>query len=118
LLFKFLEHKFRGENFLMSFLCVVIFSQVRVSYIDAILGTQIKVATVDGDVDLKISAGTQPETVTRLEGKGAPKLGGKGRGDQFVTIKVDIPTSVSSSDRELLMKLKEGATAGKGFFSK
>ena len=88
------------------------------SYIDAILGTQIKVATVDGDVDLKIAAGTQPETVTRLEGKGAPKLGGKGRGDHFVTIKVDIPTSVSSSDRELLMKLKEGATAGKGFFSK
>ena len=100
------------------FLCPVIYSQVRVSYIDAILGTQIKVATVDGDVDLKISAGTQPETVTRLEGKGAPKLGGKGRGDHFVTIKVDIPTSVSSSDRELLMKLKEGATAGKGFFSK
>ena len=93
-------------------------------------------------------------TVTRLEGKGAPRdpdanrpllpyadanrpllpyaygsfdccllrawrrLGGKGRGDHFVTIKVDSPTSVSSSDRELLMKLKEGATAGKGFFSK
>jgi DnaJ-class molecular chaperone len=39
-------------------------------------------------------------------------------GDHFVTIKVDIPTSVSSSDRELLLKLKQGATAGKGFFSK
>jgi len=39
-------------------------------------------------------------------------------GDHFVTIKVDIPTSVSSADRELLTKLKEGTTAGKGFFSK
>lgn len=95
-----------------------IYSQVRVSYVDAILGTEMKVATVDGEVDLKISAGTQPETVMRLDGKGAPKLGAKGRGDHFVTIKVEIPTSVSSSDKELLMKLKEGATAGKGFFSK
>lgn len=57
-----------------------IYSQVRVSYVDAILGTEMKVATVDGDVDLKISAGTQPETVMRLDGKGAPKLGAKGRG--------------------------------------
>jgi len=97
-----------------------IYSQVRLSYVDAILGTEIKVPTVDGDVDLRVAAGTQPETVTRLDGKGAPKLGSKGRGDHFVTIKVDIPTSVSSGDRELLMKLKEGATAGagKGFFSK
>mmetsp|Transcript_19610 Transcript_19610/g.28801 ORF Transcript_19610/g.28801 Transcript_19610/m.28801 type:complete len:432 (-) Transcript_19610:181-1476(-) len=95
-----------------------IYSQVRISYVDAILGTSIKVATVDGDVDLKVAAGTQPETVTRLDAKGAPKLGGKGRGDHFVTIKVDIPTSVSSADRELLTKLKEGTTAGKGFFSK
>jgi len=54
--------------------CVMLwYSQVRVSYIDAILGTEMKVATVDGDVDLKIAAGTQPETVTRLEGKGAPR---------------------------------------------
>ena len=57
-----------------------IYSQVRVSYVDAILGTEMKVATVDGEVDLKISAGTQPETVMRLDGKGAPKLGAKGRG--------------------------------------
>jgi molecular chaperone DnaJ len=57
-----------------------IYSQVRISYIDAILGTDVKVPTVDGDVDLSVKAGTQPETVTRLAEKGAPKLGGKGRG--------------------------------------
>lgn len=95
-----------------------IYSQARISYVDAILGTEVKVDTVDGEVELKIPAGTQPETVNRLAEKGVPKLGGKGRGDHFVTIKVDIPTSISSSDRELLLKLKEGATAGKGFFSK
>ena len=58
---------------------------MRISYVDAILGTEIKVATVDGDVDLKVAAGTQPETVTRLAEKGAPKLGGKGRGACFVS---------------------------------
>ena len=45
-----------------------------------------------------------------------------GSGDHFVTIKVDIPTTVSAADKELLMKLKEGikdsASAGRGFFSK
>ena len=47
---------------------------------EGLVGTEMKVATVDGDVSLKVAAGTQPETVMRLDGKGAPKLGAKGRG--------------------------------------
>jgi DnaJ-class molecular chaperone len=44
--------------------------------------------------------------VLKLDGKGAPRLGGKGRGNQFVTVKVDIPTSVSREEKELLQKLQ------------
>ena len=64
------------------------------SYIDAILGTEMKVATVDGEVDLKIAAGTQPETVTRLAEKGAPRLGGKGRGTVLPRITNYPPTAL------------------------
>jgi len=85
--------------------------------VDAILGCEIDVKTVDGDTKLTIPAGTQPETVMKMDGKGAPKLGGKGdRGKQFVTVKVDIPTSVNKEEKELLMKLQGmGAKAGFGF---
>ena len=43
--------------------------QVQVSYIDAILGTEVKVATLDGTIDLKIPAGSQPETVLGAVGR-------------------------------------------------
>jgi len=84
-----------------------IYSSVQVSYIDAILGTEVKVATVDGSIDLKIPAGSQPETVMRLENKGVPVLGKKNaRGSQFVTVKVAIPTSLSREEKEILTQLK------------
>jgi len=94
-----------------------IYTEARISYVDAILGCEIDVKTVDGDTKLTIPAGTQPETVMKMDGKGAPKLGGKGeRGKQFVTVKVDIPTSVNKEEKELLMKLQGmGAKAGFGF---
>jgi len=93
-----------------------IYTEAKVSYVDAILGTEIKVKTVDGDVNLKVREGTQPETVMKLEGKGAPKLGGqKGqRGNQFVTVKVDIPTKLSKDEKDLLHKL-QGMREKSGF---
>jgi len=100
-----------------------IYSSAKVSYVDAILGCEVEVNTVDGPVNLKVPAGTQPETVMRLEGKGVPKINAKGqRGTQFVTVKVNIPSSVSGDEKEMLEKLRKGAavsaTAGKGFFSR
>jgi len=100
-----------------------IYSSVKVSYVDAILGCEVDVNTVDGPVNLKVPAGTQPETVMRLEGKGVPKINAKDqRGTHFVTIKVAIPTSVSGEEKEMLEKLRGGAAAaagsGKGFFKR
>lgn len=94
-----------------------IYTEARIGYVDAILGCELKVKTVDGEEKLVIPAGTQPETVMKMEGKGAPKLGGKGeRGKQFVTIKVDIPTSVNREEKELLQKLQGmGSKTGFGF---
>ncbi|APB32852.1 heat shock protein [Gloeomargarita lithophora Alchichica-D10] len=83
-----------------------IYSEVKISYLQAILGCQIAVPTVDGTHDLKITAGTQPGTEFRIENLGVPRLGNSvSRGDYFVTIKVDIPTHISGEERELLEKL-------------
>eukprot|EP00270_Netrium_digitus_P003163 TRINITY_DN1357_c0_g1_i4.p1 TRINITY_DN1357_c0_g1~~TRINITY_DN1357_c0_g1_i4.p1 ORF type:complete len:462 (+),score=107.12 TRINITY_DN1357_c0_g1_i4:44-1387(+) len=82
--------------------------QVKVSYIDAILGCKVKVPTVDGYVDLKIPAGTQPGTTLVMAKRGVPVLGKKGvRGDQLVKVQVDIPKRVSSEEKKLLEQLAE-----------
>ena len=92
-------------------------SNISISYIQAILGCTIKVNTVDGQEDLTIPAGTQPNTVLILENKGVPKLGNPvSRGDHRITVKISIPTRVTGEERELLEKLAKvrGETVGKG----
>ncbi|KAG4975343.1 hypothetical protein JHK87_032164 [Glycine soja] len=87
----------------------------KVSYIDAILGTTIKVPTVDGMVDLKIPAGTQPSSTLVMAKKGVPLLNKKNmRGDQLVRVQVEIPKKLSKEERKLveeLADLSKGKTA-------
>ncbi|TRU38676.1 MAG: molecular chaperone DnaJ [Microcystis aeruginosa Ma_MB_F_20061100_S20] len=92
-------------------------SNISISYIQAILGCTIKVNTVDGQEDLIIPAGTQPNSVLILESKGVPKLGNPvSRGDHRITVKISIPTSVKGEERDLLEKIAKvrGETVGKG----
>jgi molecular chaperone DnaJ len=95
-----------------------IHSDVEISYVDAILGTTVQVTTVDGPVDLKIPAGTQPGTTLVMSKRGVPKLGAStARGDHLVHVKVRIPKSVSGEEKKLVEELKElqsGAKAGSG----
>ncbi|CAD5175353.1 unnamed protein product [Musa acuminata subsp. malaccensis] len=78
----------------------------KVSYIDAILGTTMKVPTVDGLVDLKIPAGTQPGTTLVMAKKGVPYLGkANTRGDQLVRVQVEIPKRLSSEEKKLIEEL-------------
>ncbi|KAE8676577.1 Chaperone protein DnaJ [Hibiscus syriacus] len=80
----------------------------KVSYIDAILGTTIKVPTVDGMVDLKIPAGTQPNTTLVMAKKGVPVLNKSNmRGDQLVRVQVEIPKRLSSEERKLIEELAD-----------
>ena len=92
-------------------------SEITVSYLQAILGCSLQVNTVDGQEELTIPAGTQPNTVLTLENKGVPKLGNPvSRGNHLITVKVNIPTKVNSEERELLEKLAtvRGEVTGKG----
>ncbi|KAK9740138.1 hypothetical protein RND81_03G014400 [Saponaria officinalis] len=78
----------------------------KVSYIDAILGTTMKVPTVDGTVDLKIPAGTQPGTTLVMAKKGVPMLNKPNiRGDQLVRVQVEIPKRLSDEEKKLIEEL-------------
>lgn len=94
-----------------------ILSELRISYLQAILGCRLEVNTVDGTSELTIPAGTQPNTVLVLENKGVPRLNNvASRGDHKIRIIVDIPTKVSTEERELLEQLVKlrGDRTGKG----
>ena len=71
----------------------------------AILGGEADVETLGGKVKLNIPAGTQPEQVFRLAGRGMPHVrDAKAKGDLYVKLKVQIPKYLSSEQRELLAK--------------
>jgi molecular chaperone DnaJ len=83
-----------------------ILSEVKISYLQAILGCRLTVNTVDGTDELAIPPGTQPNTVLTLEDKGVPRLGNAvSRGDHLIAVRVDIPNKIGSEERELLEKL-------------
>jgi molecular chaperone DnaJ len=100
-----------------------ILSQLKISYLQAILGARLEVNTVDGPLETNIPAGIQPGTVITLEDRGVPRLGNPtSRGDHLLKIVVEIPTRLSVEEKELLEKLAKirgdrvGKGSGAGFF--
>ncbi len=97
-----------------------------VTFTQAALGAKLTIPTIDGSVEYTLPAGTQPGTVFRLRGKGIPAVNGRGRGDQFVTVQIQVPTSLNSGQREALLAYSSamGEDVGsedpgvKGFFDK
>ena len=79
-----------------------VYMEQELSYAQAVLGAEIEVPTLDGKVKLNIPEGTQPGAVFRLRGKGIPFLRGGGRGDQFVSVKLQVPKGLNSSQKEAL----------------
>ena len=71
-------------------------------YPQAALGDEIEVPTVQGNVNLKIPAGTQTGTRFRLKGKGVKNVHGRGIGDQHVVVKVLTPKKMTEKQKELM----------------
>jgi molecular chaperone DnaJ len=74
---------------------------------DAALGTRLETETLAGPVSVKIPAGTQPEDVLRLQGKGLPEFDSGRVGDLFLRIRVRIPERLGEEERELFERLRE-----------
>jgi molecular chaperone DnaJ len=62
----------------------------------------VEVPTLDGKEKIEIPAGTPSGRVFKLRGKGLPRVGGTHRGDQIVTVYIDVPKKLNERQRELL----------------
>lgn len=73
----------------------------------AVLGDTITVPTLEGDVELKIPAGTQSGKIFKIPGKGVPYLNKQGRGNLVVTVQVTTPGHLNKEQRELFDRLRK-----------
>jgi molecular chaperone DnaJ len=78
---------------------------VPISFTQAALGAEIEVPTLEGRGKMRVPPGTQPGTTLRIKGKGVPHRAGLGRGDQRVEVQLEVPTSLTAQQRELLEQL-------------
>jgi molecular chaperone DnaJ len=81
--------------------------ELPISIAQATLGSKFTVATLDGDEEVVVPAGTQPGLQFLLRGRGVTRLQGRGRGDLRVRITVQVPTKLTDAEAELLRKFAE-----------
>lgn len=84
-----------------------IFIDMPITFVQAALGATVKVPTLDGAVEYDIPEGTQSETTFKLRGKGVPYIRSKARGDQYVKVRVEVPSNLSQKQKELLREFEE-----------
>ncbi len=84
----------------------LILSEEHISFSDAALGAEVDVETVDGEVTMKVPAGTQSGTDFKLSNHGVPHMRGDKRGPHIVTIIVDTPTKLTKQQKELFENLR------------
>ncbi len=84
-----------------------LYKDVPISFAQAALGAKIRLATLDGDIELKIPAGTQSGKIFRVNGKGVPHINSGRRGDLFVTTRVIVPAKLNKKEKELIEKLAQ-----------
>ena len=85
-----------------------IYSTAPISFAQAALGGEVRINTVDGDVLYEVKPCTQTDTKIRLKGKGVPSLRNKAvRGDQYVTLVVQVPTGLNEAAKEALRTFDE-----------
>jgi molecular chaperone DnaJ len=80
---------------------------VNIQFWQAALGDTIQVPTLEGKVEQRISAGTQPGAVLSLRGRGIPEVNGGGRkGDAYYRIQVEVPSKLSDGQRVMVEQLR------------
>ncbi len=79
----------------------ILFNQP-ITFTQAALGDEILVPTLEGQVKVRIPAGTQTGQIFRLKGKGLSPAGGRGEGDQLVTVTIKTPIRLNKKLRRLL----------------
>mmetsp|Transcript_11292 Transcript_11292/g.17278 ORF Transcript_11292/g.17278 Transcript_11292/m.17278 type:complete len:435 (-) Transcript_11292:652-1956(-) len=86
--------------------------EIPVSFTQAILGGTVDVKTLTGTVEMKVPKATQVDTKLVLKGKGIQRLHGTSKGNQIVHLKIEIPTSITARQEELLLEFEEEGNKG------
>lgn len=85
-----------------------LFCRVAIGLTEAVLGTEVEIPLLEGGSHvLRIPPGTRPGWVSRLPGRGTPRMGGGRRGDMLVEVEVEVPKSVSRREEELWRQLAD-----------
>lgn len=90
-----------------------IICSIPVSYATLALGGEIEIPTLEGFVKMKIPAGTQSGKVFRLKGKGIYNLGGYSRGDEYVTLSLEVPTHLTKEQKKAIKELDKSLSSEK-----
>jgi molecular chaperone DnaJ len=94
---------------------------LEIGYPQAALGAEVLVPTLEGEISVTVPPGTQPGQVLRIKGKGLPRLGGLGRGNLLLNVRLTVPSKLTSKQRTLMEELAkefgQNVKSGKqGFF--
>ncbi len=84
-----------------------VYIDMPITFAQAALGAKIQVPTLDGAVEFTIPEGTQTGSRFRMRGKGIPYLRSKSRGDEYVTVTVEVPRNLNSRQKEMLRSFDE-----------
>lgn len=100
-----------------------VWCEMPITFTQAALGADVTVPTLDGKVSYHVHEGTQPGDVFKLKGRGIQSLNGRGRGDQYVQVTVEVPKNLSKRQKELLAEFEQNADEKnyqkrRSFFSK
>lgn len=101
-----------------------IYCELPLTFTQAVFGEEVTVPTIDGKVKYSIGEGTQPGTTFRLRNKGIPYINGKGRGDQYVKVNIEVPKNLNNKQKEqlkafeLTLNSDKNYTKRKSFFNK
>lgn len=80
---------------------------IPITFVQAALGTEVDVPTLYGKVKMTVPEGTQPNTEFRLRGKGIANLHSKQKGDQYVTVAVEVPKNLSGEQKNILERFAD-----------
>ncbi len=79
-----------------------VWCEIPLTFTQAALGHEVTVPTLDGKVSYMVHEGTQPGDIFKLKGKGIQHLSGRGRGDQYVRVTIEVPKNLTTRQKEIL----------------
>lgn len=98
-------------------------TELRVSYLQALLGASVQLEGIDGDIEVDIPSGSQPMDILRIRNQGLPGLRNTQRGDVLAHLRIDLPKRLTRREEELLREIAKDKeekvqAPAKGFFDR